>query len=118
MHKTSGLAVTPDRRVVPDLTVVLGIPIGPLLLVPCRVVYVIDEARRRGFAYGTLRDHPEVGEEAFVVSRDEDDTVWCDITAFSRPGSPVVRISGPAGRAIQRIATRTYLHSLKTLAAG
>lgn len=35
--------------------VIVGIGIGLLRLqAPCRVVYVVDEPRRRGFAYGTL----------------------------------------------------------------
>ena len=43
----------------------LGLGIGSLRLrAPCRVVYAIDEPRRRGFAYGTLAGHPESGEEA------------------------------------------------------
>ena len=76
---------------------------------------MVDEPRRRGFAYGTLPDHPEVGEEAFIVSRDEDDSVFLDITAFSRPGSLLVRISGPGGRAVQSIATKRYVRALKKL---
>jgi uncharacterized protein (UPF0548 family) len=36
--------------------------LGPIR-VPCRVVYVLDEPERRGFAYGTLPGHPESGEE-------------------------------------------------------
>ena len=35
--------------------------------IPARVVYVVDEPARRGFAYGTLHGHPESGEEAFLV---------------------------------------------------
>lgn len=43
--------------------------LGPLRA-PCRVVFVIDEADRRGFAYGTLPGHPETGEELFAVRYD------------------------------------------------
>jgi uncharacterized protein (UPF0548 family) len=35
--------------------------------VPCRVVYVVDEPRRAGFAYGTLPGHPEIGGERVGV---------------------------------------------------
>jgi hypothetical protein len=52
---------------------------------PCRVVYVIDEPRRRGFAYGTLPGHPESGEEAFVLEQRDDGTIASNIIAFSRP---------------------------------
>jgi uncharacterized protein (UPF0548 family) len=54
-----------------------------------RVIYVVDDrgARSRyGFAYGTLTEHAETGEERFTVElQPEDETVWYDIYAFSRP---------------------------------
>ena len=43
--------------------------LGPVTA-PCRVVYVVDEPDRRGFAYGTLTGHPESGEELFTVRHD------------------------------------------------
>src|SRR5687768_11049206 len=51
----------------------------------CRVVYVIDEQRRFAFAYGTLPDHIERGEERFTIEWQPDDSVWYDILAFSQP---------------------------------
>lgn len=51
----------------------------------CRIVYVTDEARTFGFAYGTLPQHVEKGEELFQVEWREDDSVWYRILAFSRP---------------------------------
>ena len=67
--------------------------IAPGIATPCRVVYVIDEPSRRGFAYGTLPGHPESGEEAFIVEIDETDEVWFSVRplpaqARSSPGSP------------------------------
>lgn len=52
---------------------------------PVRVVYVVDEPNRKGFAYGTLPGHPESGEESFIVERTDDGSVWLAITALSRP---------------------------------
>jgi uncharacterized protein (UPF0548 family) len=55
----------------------------------CRIVYTVDEegsVNRFGFAYGTLAEHAESGEERFTVEWNRaDDTVWYDILAFSRP---------------------------------
>jgi uncharacterized protein (UPF0548 family) len=72
----------------------------------CRVVYVIDESigpvRRYGFAYGTLLDHAESGEERFMVERHEDDSVWYDIFAFSRPRAWQARVGYPIARWLQR----------------
>src|SRR6202044_236101 len=49
----------------------------------CRIVYVVDEdgpLKRFGFAYGTLAEHAETGEERFTVEWDrEHDTVWYEI---------------------------------------
>lgn len=90
----------------PGGVVVLGLGLGASRIsAPCRVVYVIDEPDRRGFAYGTLPGHPERGEEAFIISRHRDATVTFTITAFSRPASPLGKAAGPAGRAVQRRIT-------------
>lgn len=62
---------------------------------PCEVIWVADEPRRRGFAYGTLKGHPECGEESFVVDWDEHDVVWLTITAFSTGGTWYSRLGGP-----------------------
>jgi uncharacterized protein (UPF0548 family) len=82
--------------------------------IPCRVVDVVDEPRRRGFAYGTLPGHPERGEERFLVSLDEaTDDVTASITAFSRPGAWTTKLAGPIGRWIQHWMTRRYLKALR-----
>ena len=80
-----------------------------------RIVYTIDEDRRFGFAYGTLPDHVEKGEERFLVEWLPDDTVWYDIFAFSRPQHPLVRLSAPLARRLQHKFARDSLNRLKTL---
>jgi len=78
-----------------------------------RVVYVIDEPRRFGFAYGTLPDHVECGEERFLVEWLSDDSVWYDILAFSRPQHPLVRLSAPLARLLQKRFARESLVRMK-----
>lgn len=80
--------------------------------VPVRVVYVVDEPARRGFAYGTLPGHPESGEEAFVVERRPDDSVWLTVRAFSRPATAWLRLAAPALRLAQELYTARYLGAL------
>jgi uncharacterized protein (UPF0548 family) len=46
-------------------------------------VYVIDEQKRFGFAYGTLPEHAGSGEERFLVEMDDEQTVWYDILAIA-----------------------------------
>ncbi|HJU92459.1 MAG TPA: DUF1990 domain-containing protein [Pyrinomonadaceae bacterium] len=86
---------------------------GTWSLSAARVVYVIDESRRFGFAYGTLPDHVECGEERFLVEWLADDSVWYDIFAFSRPRHPLVRLSSPLARLLQKRFARESLMKIK-----
>ncbi|HEX7842976.1 MAG TPA: DUF1990 domain-containing protein [Kofleriaceae bacterium] len=75
---------------------------GLWFLNAARIVYVIDEPRRFGFAYGTLPGHAERGEERFLVEWLADDSVWYDIRAFSRPRYWLARLGYPLTRHLQR----------------
>jgi uncharacterized protein (UPF0548 family) len=68
----------------------------------CRIVYVIDEPHRFGFAYGTLEHHVECGEEQFLIERDANGAVWYDLRAFSRPRHWAVKLAYPLARRLQR----------------
>lgn len=72
----------------------------------CRIVYLLEErgaVRKYGFAYGTVAEHVEVGEERFSVEWDEvEGSVWYDLYAFSRPGHLLARAAYPLSRALQR----------------
>jgi uncharacterized protein (UPF0548 family) len=86
--------------------------LGPVRA-PCRVVYVVDEPDRRGFAYGTLPGHAESGEERFVVRYDPaTDEVHAEVTAFSRHGTWWSRLGSPVTSVIQRVVTERYLRAL------
>ena len=92
---------------VDQVVAVAGRAIGLWWLNSCRIVYVIDEedstARRFGFAYGTLPDHAESGEERFMIEWDtSDDRVWYDILAFSRPNKLLTRMGYPVVRRLQK----------------
>jgi uncharacterized protein (UPF0548 family) len=73
----------------------------------CRVVYVVNEnagaVKRFGFAYGTLEDHAESGEERFLLEWDGDSNeVWYDLLAFSRPNQFLARVGYPFARRLQK----------------
>ncbi len=68
----------------------------------CRVIYVIDEADRFGFGYGTLATHVECGEERFMVERDGEGNVYYDVYSFSLPRYPLARLCAPVARALPR----------------
>jgi uncharacterized protein (UPF0548 family) len=118
MHRAAGLAtVGPAVRAVSGTTVVFRA--GPAWLhldIPCRVVYAVEEADRRGFAYGTLPGHPERGEEAFEVRLDDAGAVHFRICAFSKPASLLARAGGPLTRRAQSYATDRYVNALRNLA--
>jgi uncharacterized protein (UPF0548 family) len=87
---------------------------GTWSLNACRVVYVINEPRRFGFAYGTLPDHVERGEERFLIEWLPDDSVWYDIFAFSRPQHPLVKLTFLLARRLQKRFARESLARMKT----
>lgn len=71
----------------------------------CRVVYSVgspDDVARFGFAYGTLTNHAESGEEMFEVFIDPrtEDVVY-RIRATSRPQATLARFGQPIVRALQ-----------------
>lgn len=80
-----------------------------------RVVYTINEERRFGFAYGTLPDHVECGEERFSIEWLADDSVWYDILAFSRPQHPLVKLSAPLARKLQKQFARESLNRVREI---
>jgi uncharacterized protein (UPF0548 family) len=97
----------PNAPIEVDSTVgVLIKALGVWSINASRIVYLTDEAgpiERYGFAYGTLPDHAEGGEERFSVAWDHaDDSVWYDILAFSRPKQLLSRVGYPYIRHLQK----------------
>lgn len=97
----------PNAPIKPGIDVVVAVHhFGFHSLNACRIVYVVHEDgsnKRFGFAYGTLWEHAESGEERFTVEwkRDEDE-IWYDLLAFSRPQKMAARIAYPLSRKLQR----------------
>lgn len=88
--------------------------LGPLRAA-CKVIYVIDEPHRRGFAYGTLQGHPESGEEYFGVRFDPTDgTVYMQVVAFSRPDQWWSKAGASLAALVQKRITDRYLTVLVT----
>jgi uncharacterized protein (UPF0548 family) len=111
MLRGAGLHVdaTTDVAVVGS-EVIVGL--GPLRA-PCRVVYVVTEPNRRGFAYGTLPGHAETGEELFAVRYDPiGEAVHAEVSAFSRHGTWWSRLAGPITSLAQRRISKRYLRAL------
>jgi uncharacterized protein (UPF0548 family) len=87
--------------------------IGPLRVrEPVRVVAVVDEESRQGFAYATLRGHPVRGEEAFLVERRDDGSVWLTIRSISRAARGLWWPLSPALAVAQRVYRGRYFRAL------
>ena len=108
MLRGAGLRVSASTEVAQVGTDVLG-RLGPFAA-PCRVVYVVDEPNRRGFAYGSLPGHAVRGEEMFGVRYDPaDGAVYSEVVAFSRPATWWSRLGAPVLKVAQQVVTRRYL---------
>ena len=94
----------PDTPIEEDRNVAILIRhFGFYSLNAARIVYVIDKWDWFGFAYGTLSDHGESGEERFTVRLDrEDGDVIYDLYAFSRPNYFSAKLGYPLTRSLQK----------------
>ena len=100
-----------------NVVAVLAKTLGIWSLNTARIIYVIDEPRRFGFAYGTLPGHVEAGEERFLVEQEDDGDVWYDILAFSRPRHRLARLGYPWVRRLQRRFGRDSLAAMRRAVA-
>jgi uncharacterized protein (UPF0548 family) len=96
----------PDTPIEEGATVAIAVShLGFWSLNAARIVYTIEERGaldRFGFAYGTLPDHGEMGEERFTVEfHPDDESVWYDLYAFSRPRL-LARLAYPYTRTLQK----------------
>jgi uncharacterized protein (UPF0548 family) len=87
--------------------------LGPLKFnAPCLVVWADQSANSCGFAYGTLRGHPERGEERFELFLAPNGEVTFRIVAFSVPARWYSRLGAPFAHRVQATMIRRYLDAL------
>jgi uncharacterized protein (UPF0548 family) len=107
----------PDAPIETGATVaVLAHILGFWSLNACRIALVIDEygeVRKFGFAYGTLPEHVERGQESFTIElHSEDDSVWYDIYAYSRPNHLIAKLGYPVTRLLQKRFARESMDAM------
>lgn len=101
-------------RVQPGRRYVLTPRVGPVTVrEPVRVVAVVEEPDRCGFAYGTETGHPVSGEEAFVVHRTPDGTIWLTLRSLTGPGRGPWRLVFPVLLVAQRGYRWRYRRALR-----
>lgn len=83
----------------------------------CRVVYSIGDTQvgaNFGFAYGTLTNHAELGEELFeVLIEPESEEVIYRIRAVSKPRAALARIGYPITRVFQERFRQDSISALR-----
>jgi uncharacterized protein (UPF0548 family) len=105
---------TPDAPIATGTTVAILVRAFSLWwLNAARIVYSIDERDRFGFAYGTLPNHVECGEERFLVERRPDGSVAYDLLALSRPRHPFAKIAYPQTRRLQKRFARDSMLAMQ-----
>ena len=91
---------------------------------PLQIVYNESEKKPGGdargrvesfsFAHGCLEGHMLAGEERFAVELlKDDDSVWYEVLAFSRPAHPLAYLSYPVVRLLQMRFARDSMHAVK-----
>lgn len=93
---------------------------GPVhITVPIKVVYVIDEPKRVGYAYGTRVGSPSEFERLMQIEIVDDGSVWFTIRSIARPTNWKWRIAFSVLRLGQKRYTEKYLTALHpTRSAG
>jgi uncharacterized protein (UPF0548 family) len=117
VHKGAGLAIAADGPIAVGTNVAFSAPL-PIGYVDgtCRIVAIVEEPQRFGFAYGTLPLHPERGEESFLVIRDESGTRF-EVEGVSRPSQLLTRVIPPVSDRLQDTAVRRYLSAMERVVA-
>jgi uncharacterized protein (UPF0548 family) len=89
---------------------------------PCRILYRLEEGgavERFGFAFGTLPEHSERGEERFTVEwHRADDSVWYEIYTFAEGRHPLVRAAHPLLILMQRFFGRASIRAMTRAVRG
>jgi uncharacterized protein (UPF0548 family) len=101
------------------MTAVLHRKVGPFDVEgPVKVVYVIQELNRIGFAYGTRLGHPMEGEQLQVIEQREDGEVWLTIRSVFRAASASAKIPTALLRLRQKQDNRSLLTALHPTRIG
>lgn len=98
---------------------VLARHLGMYSLNACRIVMTRDTPAEFSFAYGTLTEHAESGEEIFRVTIDATSgEVSYEIRAVSRAQALLARLGGPVARMFQARFRRDSLSAMRRAVAS
>lgn len=82
-----------------------------------RVIFVVEDARRVGFALGTVDNSVVRGEESFMIEWNSSDEVWFTVRAFDTPDSLLYRVLPVLMRRRRKELFNRYLRAISPLFA-
>lgn len=82
-----------------------------------RVIFVVEEPRRVGFALGTVGESVVSGEESFMLDWHANDEVWFTVRAFDAPQSLSYKLLPALTRHRRRELFSLYLRAISPLYA-
>jgi len=107
------VVVANDKHLKENTSLFIGINLLFLSVVArTRIAYVNESENAFSYAYGTLDGHPEEGEEAFILTIDENENVVLEIICFSKMKCIGTKIGKPVARYLQRRVTNNYLKAM------
>lgn len=80
-----------------------------------RVIFVVEDARRVGFALGTVDNSVVRGEESFMIEWTSSDEVWFTVRAFDTPDSILYRMLPVLMRRRRKELFNRYLRAISPL---
>jgi uncharacterized protein (UPF0548 family) len=112
-RKIGGAVHPPDTPIEEGAAALVVLRLGPIeVTAPTRIVAVVDEPTRFGYAYGTLRGHPASGEESFLVELTADGVVRATIAIDAVSAIEPRRLITPVMRVMQAAIARRYITAL------
>ena len=113
LFDAAGMDADGVPQVIAGMTATVEYGWGPFRTpAPVKVVYVVDEPDRKGFACGTRHGHPASGEELFLLTRDEDGSVHLTVRSVMRASDAKHMLPMTLMRVGERQYTKRILSAL------
>ena len=107
----------PPLNVGTDVALITGL--GPLKTVSAvRIISLERDNAHAAFTLGTLPQHAVSGGERFCIYLDEQERVWFELTAVSKPQQPLVKLGALVLRLVQAQFAEDSVKSLRRFIAS
>ena len=99
--------------ITPGMTATLLLVEKPIAVrAPVRVISIVDEPGRIGFAFGSCPGHPAQMEQLLLLEHDDDESVWLTMRSIWRASSLKWRVPAAAYSMADKHINRRFLTAL------